>query len=79
MEDFMKTLVANDFDLVEDSYDAVSYNKDATDGTSETFTFLTTEKSVLHERYNKNGVQTYSSNVPMKESFLINKMFASFR
>lgn len=79
MEDFMKNLVANDFVLTEDSYDAVAYNKDASDGTSETFTFLLLENSVLHERYNKNGVQTYSNNVSMKETVLINKMFASFR
>lgn len=79
MEDFMQTLASNDFALTEESYDAVAYNKDAVDGTSETFTFLLNENRILHERYNKNGVQTYSNNVAMKDSILVNLMMSSVR
>lgn len=60
METLMENLVNKDFALVEDTVDVVAYSKDLHSGDNETVTFMMDTQEILHERYNKNGVQTYS-------------------
>lgn len=58
-EALMEELVNRDFVLTEDT-DAVVYEKDTREG-SESVTFFITEDSVLHERWNKNGLLVSSN------------------
>lgn len=77
MDTLMEALADNDFFVTEDGHDAVTYTKDSRDGTEE-FTLLLNENAVLHERYNKNGTQTFSERTPMKTnasmSILLNRI-----
>lgn len=60
METLMETLVEKDFALVEDTEYVAAYSKDLNSGETEMVTFMMDTKEILHERYNKNGVQTFS-------------------
>lgn len=79
MEALMETLVNKDFTLVEDSSDAVVYAKDLNSGEQEMVTFLLEDGEILHERYNKNGVQTFSEKEASKDGVRATMMIASIR
>lgn len=79
METLMETLVQNDFDLIEDSIDVAVYAKDLNSGESETYTFVMDEQEILHERYNKNGIQTFSEKVSAKNSLKVSLMVSTVK
>lgn len=79
MDAIMDTLVNKDFALTEDSVDAVVYTKDTNAGDSETVTFLLDENLIMHQRYNKNDVMTFSEKVSAKDNRAIALMIASIK
>ena len=79
METLMETLVNKDFELTEDSVDVAVYSKNLNSGEQENFTFVMEDGMILHERYNKKGVQTFSEKEASKDGVRATMMIASIR
>ena len=79
METLMETLVNKDFELTEDSVDVAVYSKNLNSGEQENFTFVMEDGMILHERYNKNGVQTFSQKIDGKNRSQIALLISSVK